>query len=361
MSKNTKNTKNTKKSRIKGTSFKRPHHNYDAAWKGVLYYGALYFILYFFPHYAKLLVGSPKIKLETYSGVELSLSDFITDVGMRISDVIIVATLKSGQVIKFVIEQQHASNSDVSFRLYHMQCRLMGASPKGNFEFFVIHTGPPDSKPGTNSEPKRGFLSYIHRGWKIHFFFPTVSVLDLSEDELRKDTRPFSLILLAWILLFKYGDATEEARERGYKEVFDRARELNLDHDQYLFIYRFLWSIFVVYENSALAKKIEEQYLMTIISVEQFRRDYPEALLNKCRMDTTREVTRKVTRKVTREVTRETSIEIATRLLSGGMSINKVVEATKLSREKVVALKAQQKASSQKARSRRASPAPAAS
>jgi hypothetical protein len=346
-------SKNTKKSRIKGTSLKRPHHNYDAAWKGVLYYGALYFILYFFAKYAKLLDGSPDIKLETYSGVELPLSDFITDVGMRISDVIIVVTLKSGQVIKFVIEQQHAPNSDINFRLYHMHCRLIAASPKGKFEFFIIHSGPPDSKPNAKSEPKRGFFSYAPGEWKIHFYFPTVSVLDLSEDELRKDTRPFSLILLAWILLFKYGDATEEARERGYKEVFDRARELNLDHDRYLFIYRFLWSIFVVDENSALANKIKEQYLMTIISVEQFRRDYPEALLNKCRMDTTREVTQKVTQ--------ETSIDIAKRMLREGISINKVVVTTKLSREKVVALKAQQKARSQKAGRRGNSPAPAAS
>jgi hypothetical protein len=98
-----------------------------------------------------------------------------------------------------------------------------------------------------------------------------------------------------------------------HKEVFGRARELKLERDRYLFIYRFLWSIFVVNENSALANKIKERYLMNIISVEQFRRDYPEALLNKCRMDTTREVTWKVARK--------TSIEIAKRLLREGVSI----------------------------------------
>ncbi|MDR1578090.1 MAG: hypothetical protein LBT86_07685 [Deltaproteobacteria bacterium] len=64
---------------------------------------------------------------------------------------------------------------------------------------------------------------------------------------------------------------------------------------------------------------------MNIISLEQFRRDYPEALLNKCRMDTTREA----------------RIKFATRLSRRGDTIDDVVELSELSRDEVVAIKAQ--------------------
>jgi predicted transposase/invertase (TIGR01784 family) len=109
-----------------------------------------------------------------------------------------------------------------------------------------------------------------------------------------------------------------------------------------------MWCIFVVDDNSAFAKKIEEKYLMLVMTCEQFQRAYPEALK--------REYQEEATVKATVKATLETSIEIATRMLSDGMSINKVVKLTKLSREKVVALKAQLKAGSQGD-----SPAPAAS
>ncbi|MDR1577471.1 MAG: hypothetical protein LBT86_04480 [Deltaproteobacteria bacterium] len=113
-----------------------------------------------------------------------------------------------------------------------------------------------------------------------------------------------------------------------------------MDHDQYAYIYRFMWSIFVADDNSAFAKKIKEKYLMIVMTSEEFQRAYPEALK----------------REYQQEATRETSIDIAKNLLREGISINIVVVATKLSLDEVVALKAQLKAGSQED-----SPPPAAS
>ncbi|MDR1578321.1 MAG: hypothetical protein LBT86_08905 [Deltaproteobacteria bacterium] len=248
----------------------------------------------------------------------------------------ILAPLKRNRFTRFVVEQQHASYKKVNKRLFETWIRLRAASTDEELEFVAIHTGDPKSPLDAKCSPERGVFLEAHDKWGSHFYFPILTVLSLSLDELRKDPRPFSLILLAWVLLFKYGDATEEARERGYKEVFDRARELNLDHDRYAYIYRFIWSIFVVYGKSAFAKKIEDKYLMLIMTSDEFQRAYPEALISKYQW--------------------ETSVKIAKRLLRRGYPIDEVIEVTDLSRKEVAALKAKLKAGSKKA-----SPAPAAS
>ncbi|MDR1577912.1 MAG: hypothetical protein LBT86_06775 [Deltaproteobacteria bacterium] len=347
----------TKNSGFVNLKASRPKKNFDAVWKMALSLGAVEFIRMFYPKLFALLDLTKKLIYITMSGMEVYAATFYSSIGMRISDVIIVLPLKNGKLLYLLIEQQHEPKTDISERMHQFALDLMTNYPNAIVKICVVYTGPPDKPLAPNCGTHEGFYCYNQEDWSSTTRFPIKTALGYSNEELIKDNQRFSLIFLAWRRLHEYGDSDKAARERGYKELFSRAIKLGYhpSRSEDYFIFRFFWGIFIFEKDTPFANKIHQECSMNFITLSELNRLYPETIIEGYRKEFTaigieqgieqerarsRELIRERNREQIRQK-RQSQIDSAKIMLEANSPIDLIIRVTRLSKSKVLAIKAE--------------------
>jgi hypothetical protein len=231
----------------------------DRAWKEVLTDGARGALEYFMPDLAADM--DTKKKLTGISGLELYSAGTSSEKEMRNLDVLFEVPMKDGtndNVVLF-IEQQHETSADFALRMFETYIRLH-EKRRLKTTGFAIYTG---NMPDINTYFESCY------GFKVSVEFRTFHLPSKSIDELKKDPRPFALVLLAGRYSHEAGESIE-LREKYAWEILSEMNERGYNNSkEVIFLLDFLGKIFRL-KDPQISLKLKEMYNMQTLPIEEY-------------------------------------------------------------------------------------------
>jgi len=277
-------------------------HWIDAAWKKVLSDGADDAIDFFLPELAKDRDKSKEVEL---AGGELPAIDSDSDRRARIADVCFSVPLKTRKSCKIgcVVEQQHDDDRWIAEKIFRGFYRLSDRL-NDDVTALVIFTG--DSKD-------RGEYKYALYGVNLSFSYNTYHVMSQDIERLKLDERAFTPVVLAARMMMA-AKGEPQHREKYARELLKIMREREYDNKKKRNILRFIGHILRL-QDKDISSKVRGEFLMQFIPLSEYQRQSQ-----------------------IEDIKEEKAMEVASKLLAKGLSVDIIKECTGLDEDDIIAL-----------------------
>jgi len=115
---------------------------------------------------------------------------------------------------------------------------------------------------GRDGDRMPGRYSYEYRGTKLTYEYPTVSILDYSDEELDKSTNPFAQVIVAAKIRLQEGKVTEDELLNTKLLAARKLQEKGFAMEKIRAIFNFLRN-YVLFEKPETYRKFDNQFKET--------------------------------------------------------------------------------------------------
>ncbi|MDR3280660.1 MAG: hypothetical protein LBT23_09105 [Synergistaceae bacterium] len=250
-------------------------------------------------------------EVTSITGMELPMKGSGSDKGMLVSDVFLNVPVIGGEEwsVACFAEQQHASDSGFSERMFDSYIRLRASRPRGKTTGFAIYTG--------NSEDVKSYTETCY-GFEVSIKYRTFHLPSYDVKELREDKRPFARVMYAGRLSLGTEDDIA-LREKYAWELLNTTTEREYDSTQRKFILEFAGRIFWL-DDPGMTQEVKEAYKMKTIPLDEYSKQIrrEEALM---------------------EGESKKALEVAQNFLKMGLPVEQIAQGTGLSIEELGTLR----------------------
>jgi hypothetical protein len=228
----------------------------DEAWKDMLIQETDDAIEFFMPGLAADRDYTKRAELmsEDMPGLEAD-----TDKGGRVADMCLSVHLLAGgiQRVALILEQQHEPDSGFARRIYTEFYRASDrlTYPVTSLAIFTgrkWHAGP---------------YEYECYGTRLCFEYNVFRVAEADIESLRRDERPFAVVVLAAALMLEAGD-DPNCREKYARELLGLMMERNYDKRKKKAILNFVRRVFRLQDDD-MSQGVKEEWRMKAIPIEE--------------------------------------------------------------------------------------------
>jgi hypothetical protein len=231
----------------------------DEAWNDILIQCADDAIAFFMP---RLAADRDYSKAAELLSEDMPLLKAETNKGKRFVDVCFSVHMSGGGVQRaaLIVEQQHRNDPDFARRVYTTFYR---ASDRLLYPVtsLAILTGR-----GWSARP----YEYECYGTKLYFEYNIYSVAEADIDALRRDERPFAVVVLAAALMLEAGGDPND-REKYARELLGLMMERNYDKHTRKMFFNFVRRVFRIQDDD-MSPEIKEEWNMRAIPVQEAAR-----------------------------------------------------------------------------------------
>jgi hypothetical protein len=228
----------------------------DEAWNDVLIQNADDAVEFFMPDLAADRDRSRGIE---FLSEDLPRLGADTSKGKRIVDICLSIYLSGGgiQRVALVAEQQHLEDPDFARRMYTTFYR---ASDRLQYPVtsLAIFTG---------KSWYAGPYEYECYGTRLRFEYNSYRVVEADIGVLRKDKRPFAVVVLAAALMLEAGGNPND-REKYARELLNLMTERNYDKRRKKALFEFIRRVLRI-KDGDMSQKIKEEWNMRAIPIEE--------------------------------------------------------------------------------------------
>ncbi|MEA5619015.1 transposase [Cronbergia sp. UHCC 0137] len=225
----------------------QPNSDYDSAWKEAITVYLEPFIEYCFPEVYQDINWE-----KGYETLDTELQELIRDseTGRRLADKLLKVTLRNGEnaLVLIHIEIQGQEQADFAERMYIYNHRLFDRYCLKVFSFAVLGDDNPNWRPTSYSYSAWGFESHLH--------FPSIKLLDYSNDVLEQSNNPFAIIIIAH-LQTQATQGNAQQRFQFKSNLVRRLYQLGYTGEQIRQLFRFIEWIMTLPETLQFQFKTE--------------------------------------------------------------------------------------------------------
>ncbi|MDR1978289.1 MAG: hypothetical protein LBQ42_06115 [Synergistaceae bacterium] len=228
----------------------------DEAWKDMLIQEIDDAIEFFMPALAADRDYTKRVELMSEDMPGLAAD---TDKGGKVADLCLSVYLSGSgiQRVTLVLEQQHESDSEFARRIYTEFYRASDrlAYPVTSLAIFTgrkWHAGP---------------YEYECYGTRLYFDYNIFRVAEVDIEALRRDERPFAVVVLAAALMLEAGD-DPNYREKYARELLGLMMERNYEKRKKKAILNFVRRVFRLQDDD-ISQSVKEEWRMKAIPIEE--------------------------------------------------------------------------------------------
>jgi hypothetical protein len=228
----------------------------DEAWRDMLIQETDDAIEFFMPHLAADRDYTKKADLVSEDMPSLGAD---TNRGGRVADLCLSVYLLGGgiQRVALIVEQQHRSDPEFAHRMYTEFYRASDrlTYPVTSLAIFTgrtWHAGP---------------YEYECYGTKLNFAYNVFRVAEADIESLRRDERPFAVVVLAAALMLEAGD-DPNYREKYARELLSLMRKRKYDKLKKKVILNFVRRVFRLQDDD-ISQSVKEEWRMRTIPIEE--------------------------------------------------------------------------------------------